>query len=167
LATGAITPFKSTTDYYGILGEAGYGYRFGVGQDYFLDVLGRVTLDFWVRRLDSGGQYGYDEYWFPISIKAGLDLSPTDVGCVGSLGLKVPVYTYQSADNPFGVNYTVTLHPEPMVSPYAEAGYKFTKHFWLTAFFDSYWFKQSSEHQGFLQPESKSYEAGVKLGWTF
>jgi len=164
LVTGAVTPFKSTTDYYGILGEAGYGYRFGLGQDYFLDVLGRVTLDFWVRRL-GGGQYGYDEYWFPISIKAGLDLSPKDVG---ALGLKVPVYTYQTADhNLFGVTFTTTLHPEPMVSPYAEAGYKFTKNFSLTGFFDSYWFKQSAVNKGFLQPESKSYEVGAKIGWTF
>ena len=136
-----------------------------MGQDYCLDVLGRLALDFWLRRL--GAQGGYDEYWFPISVKAGLDLSPKNVGWVAALGLKVPVYTYQTVDFRWLGGGTVTLHPRPMVTTYAEAGYKFTRNFSLTAFFDSYWFKQSPEHEGFLQPESKSYEVGAKLGWTF
>lgn len=164
-SSGATIPLKSTTDYYGITGEAGYGYRYGLGQDYFLDALGRLNLDFWLRRL--GSQFGYDEYWFPISVKAGFELSPRNVGWIGALGLKVPVYTYQTADFSRLGGGTVTLHPGTMVSGYAEAGYKFTSNFSLTAFFDSYWFKQSPVNEGFLQPESKSYEVGAKLRWTF
>ena len=165
MGSGGTMPLKSTTDYYGVLGEAGYGYRFGLGQDYFLDLIGRLTLDFWARHL--GSQYGYNEYWFPISVKAGLDLSPKDTGWVGAIGLKVPVYTYQTVDFGRLGGGTVTLHPGTMVTPYAEAGYQFTKNFSLEAFFDSYWFKQSAVNNGFLQPESKSYEVGAKLGWTF
>ena len=165
LASEAIMPLKSTTDYYGVLGEAGYGYRFGIGQDYYLDLLGRLTLDFWLRHL--GSQFGYDEYWFPISVKAGVDLSPKNTGWLGAIGLKVPVYTYQTADFGRLGGGTVTLHPGTMVTPYAEAGYKFTRNFSVEAFFDSYWFKQSPVNDGFLQPESKSYELGAKLGWTF
>ena len=165
LASGQISPLKSTTDYYGVLGEGGYGYRYALGQDYFVDVLGRLSLDFWLRHL--GSRFGYNEYWFPISVKAGVELSPKDVGWLAALGLKVPVYTYQTVDFGRLGGGTVTLHPGTMVSPYAEAGYKFTTHFSATAFFDSYWFKQSPVHQGFLQPESKSYEIGAKLGWTF
>jgi len=128
-------------------------------------VLGRLTLDFWLRRL--GSQYGYDEYWFPISVKAGVDLSPRETGWIGALGLKVPVYTYQTGDFGRLGGGTVTLHPGTMVSGYAEAGYKFTRNLSFSAFFDSYWFKQSPVNEGFLQPESKSYEVGAKLGWNF
>jgi len=165
LASGETMPLKSTTDYYGTTAEAGYGYRYEVGQNYFFDVLGRVNLDFWVRHL--GSLHGYNEYWFPINVKAGVELSPREVGWVAALGLKVPVYTYQTADFDRLGGGTVTLHPKPMVTPYAEAGYKFNKNLSLAAFFDSYWFKQSAVHEGFLQPESKSYQVGVRVGWLF
>jgi hypothetical protein len=165
LQTGATTPLKSTTDYYGVIGEAGYGYRWDVAGDYQLDVLGRLSLDFWLRHL--GSAYGYNEYWFPISLKAGVEISPKNIGWIGALGLKVPVYTYQTVDLARLGGGTVVLHPKTMVSPYAEVGYKFTDHASISAFFDGYWFRQSSVHDGFLQPESKSYEVGAKLGWTF
>jgi hypothetical protein len=165
LSSGGFIPLKSTTQYYGILAEAGYGYRFALSESQFLDVLGGLSLDFWLRRL--GSQYGYDEYWFPISAKAGIAVSARDVGWIGALGIKVPFYTYQTADFQRLDGGTVTLHPKPMVSGFAEAGYKFSRHMSLSAFFDSYWFKQSDVEDGWFQPESKSFQIGAKLGWNF
>ena len=167
------TPLKMTTDYYGGLLELRYGHRWGWGEKQYLDLMGGAGVEGWERSGNGGAPPGYSEYWIPIYLKAGLDLAPKETGWVGALGLKLPVYTTQVADlEKFGLG-TATLHPGPMVSGYAEAGYKFTKHFSLTTFFDSYWFKQSSAASSnngtviVFQPESKSFEAGAKVGWTF
>ncbi len=161
LPGGELQPLKSTTDYYGGLLEARYGYRWPLGQEHFLDLMAGPGDELWLRRL--GGPGGYDEVWLPLYFKAGADLSPRETGWIGALGLKVPFYTAQWANT----TPSTTLHPGPMVSAYAEAGYKFGPHFSLSAFFDSYWFTESSVSSGFFQPESKTYQVGAKLGWTF
>jgi hypothetical protein len=161
LADDETIPLKSTTDYYGGLLEGRYGYRFPIGQTQFLDLMAGIGADLWLRRL--GGPGGYDEFWAPIYLKAGLDLASRETGWLGAVGLKLPVYTTEVSN----VSGTVTLHPGPMVSGYAEAGYQFTRNFSATAFFDSYWFTESSVQSGWFQPESKSYQVGAKLGWTF
>ena len=161
-SSGEPAAIKSTTDYYGALLEGRYGYRWLLRPDYFLDGLAGVGVDAWLRRLQGPG--GYDEFWLPLYFKAGFELGHRQTGWIGALGLKVPVYTSEFSKLDTS---TLTLHPKTMVSAYAEAGYQFTTHFSATAFFDSYWFKESSVSQGFLQPESKTFSAGAKLGWTF
>jgi hypothetical protein len=132
--------------------------------------MGGATLDFWDRHLNGGG-HGEDEYWFPITLKGGVDLTPRMLGWVGSAGLKVPVFTYEKSHAERYGEGTVSLYPQAMVSAYGELGYQFTRHFSARAFFDSYWFRQSpTVQQGpFLitQPESQTYEVGAKLDWTF
>ena len=159
------TPLKTTTDYYGGLLEERYGYRWGLGEKQYLDLMGGIGLDFWLRSLNGPG--GYNEYWLPIYLKAGLEVSPKETGWIGTLGVKAAVYTTQIADFGRMGGGTVTVHPGTMPSGYAEAGYKFTKNLSAAVFFDSYWFSKSSMESGVYQPESKSYEVGVKVGWTF
>ncbi len=161
LANGEIEPLKSTTEYYGGLLEGRYGYRWALGQEHFLDLMAGPGVELWLRRL--GGPGGYDELWLPLYLKAGADLSPRERGWIASLGLKLPFYTTQWVY----ITPSPTLHPQPMVSGYAEAGYRFGPHFSLTAFFDSYWFNKSPVQSGYYQPESKTFQAGAKIGWTF
>ncbi len=161
LEGGETVPLKSTTDYYGGLLEGRFGYRWPLWTEYYLDGLAGLGVEGWLRRLQGPG--GYDEFWLPLYFKAGFDLAPRETGWVGAIGLKVPFYTSQFTN----LEGSDTLHPQPMVSAYAEAGYQFTRHFSATAFFDSYWFHESPVAAHFFQPESKSYQVGAKLGWTF
>lgn len=161
LPDGETIPLKATTDYFGGLVEARFGYRWDLADDYYLDALAGLGVDAWLRRLQGPG--GYDEFWLPLFFKAGVEVAPRQIGWIGSVALKVPFYTSQFSK----VDGTLVLHPNPMVSGSAEAGYKFTPHFSAVAFFDSYWFKESSVSKGFFQPESKSYQVGAKIGWTF
>lgn len=167
LQTGALQPLKSTTTYVGGLIDGRFGYRWNLGEAQNLDFLAGPGVEFWWRGLQAAS--GYDEYWIPLYVRAGFDLSPSqDAGWLAALGAKVPVYTTQFADlDKFGLGW-ITLHPKPMVSGYAELGYQFTRGLTLAAFFDSYWFKQSAPGDfGVFQPESKTYQVGLKVGWTF
>lgn len=163
------TPVKSTTDYYGGLGELRYGYRWDLNDEQYMCLMGGAGVEDWLRSIN--GQGGYDENWLPIYLKAGLELSPVKKGWIGTLGIKVPIYTVETIDFGRVGGGTVTLHPGVMPSLYAEAGYQFTRHLSAAAFFDSYWFAQSSPEPAggvlIYQPESKSYQVGVKVGWTF
>jgi hypothetical protein len=158
--------------------EGRFGYRFALGTNHFLDAMGGLGFEGWLRR--SRSEFGYDEYWFPLYLKAGVEVAPSkDTGWIGALGIKVPVYTTEEVDFGRLGGPTITLHPGVNPSGYAEAGYQFTPQLSLVAFFDSYWFAKSPVESrtfvtdtevvrvGFLQPESKSYHVGLKLGWTF
>lgn len=163
------TPVTTTTDYYGGFGEFRYGYRWDLNDEQYLDLMGGAGVEDWERSLNGSG--GYDENWLPIYLKAGLELCPVEKGWIGTLGVKVPVYTDETLDFGRQGGGTVTLHPGVEPSLYAQAGYQFTRHISAVAFFDSYWFAQSPpEPLGsvlFYQPESKSYRVGVEFGWTF
>jgi hypothetical protein len=162
------TPIKATSVYYGGLGEFRYGYRWGLDENQYLDLMGGVGVEDWYRHLNGSG--GYGENWTPIYLKAGFELCPEETGWIGTLGVKVPVYTIEMVDATPGLN-AVTLHPGTRPSGYAEAGYQFTKNLSLVAYFDSYWFAASPPANAgpidVYQPESLSYAVGVKLGWTF
>ena len=168
------TPAKSETEYFGARLEGKFGYHYvDLGEKHSLDIIGGLGLDFWLRRLDAGGNHGYDEYWLPFYLKAGVEVCPnTEKGWIAALGFKLPLYTIEMADLDI---ITVTLHPKSYISAYAEAGYKFSRHLSVVAFFDSYRFARSDvatifygdQALTFWQPESEGYSVGAKLGWTF
>lgn len=163
------TPLKSTTDYYGGLVDCGAGYRWTSSKNRYLDLIGRFGVEDWQRDLNGSG--GYGENWLPFYFKAGFETSREREGWTAALGVKIPIYTWQHVDlSKFGAG-TLTLHPDSRPSPYAEFGYVFTRHLSVTAYFDSYWFSQSpTVSNGYVagfQPESITYQAGLKAGWTF
>ena len=164
------TPVKTTTDYLGGFGEMRFGYRWYWTKHQHAELMGGFGLEDWERSLNGSG--GYDENWMPIYFKAGLELTPDPKGWMGTLGVKVPFYTDQTVDMSRVGGPKFNLYPGVEPSVYAELGYQFSKHLFAEAFFDSYWFAQSPTRDigGVLeayQPESKSYRAGVKVGWTF
>ena len=175
-----IAPLKSRTEYYGGLVEGRFGYRWDLGPSQFLDAMGGPGFEGWLRRLREDS--GYDEYWFPIYLKLGVEIAPSkETGWIGALGLKLPVYTSEVVDQGRLGFPNVTLHPEIKISGYAEAGYKFTRNFSAVVYADSYWFAESRFEQAgtvqddsgqifqrfVRQPESKTYQIGLKIGWTF
>ncbi len=164
------TPVKSTTDYLGGFGEMRFGYRWNWPRHQHVEIMGGFGLEDWQRSLNGSG--GYDENWMPIYFKAGLELTPAPKGWIGTLGVKVPVYTDQTVDLSRVGGPKFDLYPGTMPSVYAEAGYQFSNHLMAEAFFDSYWFSQSPTRDiggglAAYQPESKTYRVGVKVGWTF
>jgi hypothetical protein len=124
-------------------------------------------MDLWLRRIDPDGNAGYDERWLPFYFKVGVELVPkADRGWIGGVGLKVPFYTVQTVDRGNFGGGEVTLNPKPGISPYLEVGYQ-VKSSSAALYFDSYWFKESNPNGGIFQPDSKAFQIGVRLGWSF
>jgi hypothetical protein len=164
------TPLKSTTGYIGGSGEMRFGYRWSLARHQRVELMGGFGFEDWTRSLNGPG--GYTENWLPIYFKAGLELTPDPTGWIGTVGVKVPIYTDQTVDLSRQGGPTFNLYPGSMPSLYADLGYQFCKHLSAEAFFDSYWFSVSPPKDlgGGLeayQPESKTYQVGVKVGWTF
>lgn len=164
------TPVKTTTDYLGGFGEMRFGYRWHFISHQYVEFMGGFGLEDWERTLNGSG--GYDENWMPIYFKAGLDLTPVPRGLIAALGVKVPIYTDQTVDLSRVGGPKFNLYPGVEPSVYGKLGYQFTRHLSAEAFFNSYWFAQSPIRDiggglAAYQPESKTYQVGVKVGWTF
>ncbi len=162
-------PVKSTTDYYGGLVDFGVGRRWTSAKGRTLDLMGRFGVENWERDLNGPG--GYAEHWIPLYVKLGVETEPEKNGWTGALGVKAAVYTFQEVDlNKFGLG-KISLNPGTRPSGYGELGYQINQHLSVTGYFDSYWFAQSpNDNNGIIvafQPESWTYQAGVKVGWTF
>lgn len=160
-----LVPTTARVEYIGGLAEGQVLYRMSLTKCYSGSWFGAIGADIWNRSI--GGAGGYSELWKVFYARAGYEIAPkTGSGFVGNLGVKMPMYVANTADFPgFG---HVTTEPKPRPSGYAEAGYQFNDLFAVTAFFDSYWFGQSDVvSPGLLQPESKQYEIGLRLKWSF
>jgi hypothetical protein len=163
-------PVNTFVDYYGGEFDFGGGKRWvSTKHDQNIDLVGRFGLEYWQRTLDGPG--GYTEDWLPLFVKFGVETGPIDnKGWTSALGVKMSVWTFEHVDlSQYGLG-SVDLNPKQRPAGYAEAGYQFN-HFSLTAYFDSYWFGRSDkEENGIIiawQPNSWTYSAGLKAGWTF
>jgi hypothetical protein len=165
----ATSTISTTTHYVGGLAELGGGYRWKTSHDRSIDLVGGVGAEDWDRSFQ--GYSGYGANWLPIYLKGGLETGPDENGWTGALGIKLPVYVIEQTDFSFAGYGTITLHPAVRPSGYASAGYQFNRHFSVTTFFDSYWFGQSpfvnSGGASFYQPESFTFQVGLKLSWAF
>jgi hypothetical protein len=159
-------------DYYGGELDFGGGKRWvSTKHEQNIDLVGRFVVEYWQRTFTGPG--GYTEDWLPLSVKFGVETSPTgNKGWTSALGVKMSVWTFEHVDwSQFGVG-SFNLNPAQRPAGYAELGYQY-KHFSLTAYFDSYWFGRSDTDyngNGFVavyQPNSWTYSAGLKAGWTF
>jgi len=161
------TSYQTETVYAGWLLEGGGGCRIPLNEHQALDLMGRLGMELWLRRLDPDGSAGYDEYWLPFYLKVGAEVAAiADKGWMAGLGLKVPLYTAETVDLDRQGGGTITLNPKPRLSPYFEGGYKY-KAFSVLGYFDSYWFNESDPDGGIYQPESLSLQVGVRLAWNF
>ncbi len=158
------TPATTRTEYVGGLVEAQALWKSPLTEDYSGSWKGAVGADIWDRSLSGSG--GYDELWTVAYARGGYEIAPQNqTGWLGDVGIKMPMNAANTANFPgFG---HVTVHPKPRPSGYLEGGYKFNNTLALTAYFDSYWFGQSRVVDGLLQPESRQYQIGLRLKWSF
>jgi hypothetical protein len=162
-------PATGTTTYSGMRHEAQAIHRFA-GSWEFVAGLG---LDLWTR--DLGG--GQTEDWTVAFARLGAEAGGRATrGWFAAGGLKVPVYTSEDAHlTSIGFDQNPTLKPGKSPSAYAELGYRFSRHWTLSGYYDSYRFAESRREpvtmggQRFLvfQPESKVDSWGVKLYYHF
>ena len=156
------TPISSDTHYRGVQNELRYVYRMAGGAD----VAGAFGWDHWRRELSSSQREDYDALY----VRAGAGFgSMIQKGPFGSAGLKLPVYVRENAhfDAIFGIP-NARLRPRTKVSFYGNVGYRFNPRWDVTAYYDSYRFKQSNTTSfGFFQPESKQDQYGLKLQHNF
>src|SRR5258705_8987170 len=153
-ATQEGTPVKTTTQYYGGLGEVRGFYRAVTGQEYSFDVVAGLGVEGWWRSI--WGEGGYTEEWLVGYAKLGVELDPKGRGWIGNVGIKYPFYTDEVARlTEVGFPDDVELHPGKHVSLYFEGGYRFTKNFSALAVFVSWGVDESDVSAGFFRPGSR------------
>jgi hypothetical protein len=181
----ASAPATGRTDYSGIVNEVQAIYRLP-GSPAGLELVGGLIWDYWNRQLTV---FQKEQYWIA-SLRVGLNADrrqPT--GWFGGAGVKYPFYTRQDAHlTDIDFNANPRLKPKGDFSLYADAGYRFTRHWSLTGYYDSYRFGESDptpflvnpfvrgctgvppdDARGcqLVQPASKVDSLGLRLQYTF
>ena len=156
------TPLNSDTHYRGVQNELRFVYRMAGGAD----VHGAFGWDHWRRELSSQQREDFDALY----LRAGAGFgSMIQQGLFGSIGVKLPFYVRENAhfDQLFAIP-NANLRPRTHVSFYANVGYRFNPNWDVTAYYDSYRFRQSNTTSfGFFQPESKQDQYGLKAQRNF
>jgi len=166
-------PVAGTTSYIGMSNEGQLRYRLAPQRGYWLDLMGAAGYDFWERKLTSVQQEDYRVAF----VRLGMEIGPSsEIGVVGGLGLKYPVWTEEDA-NLFSEGYDQNpkLHPGKEVSVYGHIGYRFRRNLAVIGYLDGYRFTESDPitvTQGgatyqFVQPQSTMLNLGIKLQYLF
>ena len=169
------TPVATTTQYSGAVHEGQMYYRFD-NAALKLDLVGGLGLDTWERSIANKG-YNQIEDFLIIYLRSGIHIDqPAERGFHGAGGLKYPVYTWEDAhlDN-LGYTSNPTLKPGKAVSLYGELGYRISKRWDITGYYDSWRFKRSDtvfttdggNLVGIYQPESRMDAYGVTVQYLF
>jgi hypothetical protein len=162
-------PINGTTEYTGIINELQAIWRFDGGGA----LLAGLGLDYWNRQLTDI----QSEEWWVTFVRLGGELgNRSRNGFFAGAGVKYPIYIVEDAHlNDIGFDQNPKLYPGRSPSFYAELGYRFTRQWSLTGYYDSYRFKQSpgeSVTAGgvpfiVFQPESKVDTYGLRLHLHF
>ena len=172
--TGALlftgTPFSGETRYRGWSHELQAIWR-AAGSA--LDVVLAGGVDSWERRLNVGQQ----EDWLTIYVKLGMAYNAVArQGVTGSLGIKYPAWTRENAHlETVGALNNPKLRPGKEPSLYGTLGYRFNPKWDVTAYYDSFRFKQSNSVAVVtptaagtaFQPESRMDVFGLKVQHNF
>jgi opacity protein-like surface antigen len=168
------TPVKSTTEYRGLVNEGQASYRFP-GNSLGAEFVAGLGLDLWERRLSSF----QSEDWRVLFVRLGANLDKGGLtGWFGGAGFKYPVYVDQDAHFPsIGFSPNPHLRPKGELSLYGQLGYRFSRNWNLSAYYDSYRFRESGDvsvrdrftgtPQSFFQPESSIDSFGLRLQYRF
>ena len=181
----ASAPATGTTEYNGLVNEALAIYRLP-GSRYGLEFVSGLIWDYWNRQLTA---FQREQYWVA-SLRLGVNADRRESsGWFGGAGLKYPFYTREDAHlTDIDFNANPRLQPKGTFSLYADAGYRFTRNWSLTGYYDSYRFKESDptpflinpfvpgctgvapdRPQGcqLVQPASKVDSLGLRLQYSF
>ena len=174
-------PASGTTEYSGLVNEGQAIYRFP-GNPYGAEFVSGLAWDYWNRQLSADQR---EQYWVA-SLRFGFNLDArAATGWFGGAGLKYPFYVHQDAHlTDIGFTSNPSLTPKGALSLYAQAGYRFSRNWSLTGYYDSYRFKESdptpvvvnpfapptSECRTgcrLVQPTSSTDSFGLRLQYSF
>jgi hypothetical protein len=164
------TPSQATTDYAGIRNELQGLYR--AEADSVLGLVGGIGLDYWQRSLSFTSQR---EDWAVLYARAGIETGRWH-GLFAGAGVKFPLKTLEDAHfTDAGFDRNPELRPGRELSLYADLGYRMSRRWQLTAYYDSYRFAQSpvvmltSGTSAFTawQPRSTMDVVGLRLDYFF
>lgn len=169
---GGTTPYESETSYQGFKTDADFVFT---GDDGLAGVsmFAGLGMQYWLRELDDGGEFGYDEYWYTLDTRVGLKFqfagAYPDVTYRGLIGLLLPIYNYEvikGAD--IAGDDEVDLEPKPKVGYVAEFGAD-VRNWHLVAFYEAQHFGKSDlDDSGTVyQPKSDKQVIGVRAGLNF
>lgn len=144
-------PITGTTEYGGLINEGQAIYRFP-GNASGAEFVSGLAWDYWNRQLSSDQR---EQYWVA-SVRLGLNLDRrASTGWFGGAGLKYPFYTHEDGHlTEIGFTSNPTLQPRGDVSLYAQAGYRFSRNWSLTGYYDSYRFKESDPTPVVVNPSA-------------
>jgi hypothetical protein len=161
-------PIRGTTEYTGFITELQGIYRSPGGNAALIAGLG---FDYWNRQLTDVQK----EEWYVTFARLGVELgnrTRRSGGVFAGGGVKYPLYIAEDAHlNDIGFDSNPKLHPGRAPSLYAEIGYRFSAQWALTAYYDSYRFRESpAEHTSVggapfivFQPQSSVDTFGLRL----
>ncbi|HMP89086.1 MAG TPA: hypothetical protein PJ991_02735 [Kiritimatiellia bacterium] len=170
--SGNMTPYKSETSYGGLLGEFDVSWNMLDADDMQARPFVGAGSRFWLRQLDDGGIYGYDEYWLTIYARAGLIISfqpGPDTTWYASGALILPVYNYEWVLNvPFAPDDQIELKPRKRTGYRLESGIRHGR-FTAALFHEALDFGQSPPDKSgvFYQPASEMRLTGIRAGISF
>jgi len=153
-------PITGTTEYTGLSNEGQAVYRVP-GSPYGLELVSGLIVDYWNRQLSS---FQREQYWVG-SLRLGLNADRREaIGWFGGAGLKYPFYTREDAHlTDIGFNSNPRIKPKGALSAYAEAGYRFSRNWSLTGYYESYRFKQSDSTPTVFNPDIPDCAAGCRI----
>ncbi len=170
-ATQAGVPVKSTSKYWGFKLRTDVGQQVPLGQSFVIEPFAGLALWVWSRTVEDSvtvqgtPAFGYTEDWTSLFARLGLRgtaaLSSSASWFVEG-GAKLPLYN----ENYAHIGSGITLNPGREVAFFAETGFKIHA-FSLSVSYDGQRYSVSDVSDGFVQPESKADQYGVKAGWTF
>jgi len=178
-------PATGTSEYAGLANEGQAIYRVP-GSANGMEFVSGLVLDYWNRRLSSVQR---EQYWVA-SVRLGLNFDRRESqGWFGGGGLKYPFWTRQDAHlTDIGFNANPHLEPKGALSLYGDVGYRFTRHWSLAGYYESYRFNESDSTQRLInpsvqgctgvapdpaggcrvfQPQSKQDSFGLRLQYSF
>ena len=168
--TGQYIPYNSKTSYYGVRGNADFGYKFK-GNNYVVTPYCGYGFDFWDRVLDADlfepeGEHGYSELWIYTAVRVGADGQYTlsqNVNIFTDLCLNIFPYVSESISSN---GRDVTLEPEGKIGFDFEAGLSYND-LMFSFFWKERQFGKSDENDGAYQPDSEERRIGVQIGLIF
>lgn len=141
LFTGA--PIRGTSRYAGMANEGELRWRTRFKQNYRVDLLFALGLDFWERKLTAVQSEDYEIGYLRLGGEIGIQGGE---GWTAGAGVKYPFYTHEDAHlTSIGFDSNPALKPGPDVSLFANLGYRFTDKISVIAYYDGYRFKKSQE----------------------
>jgi len=169
---GGKQPYKSDTTYYGLVGDLDASMNLSNNEQMQLRPFAGIGTRYWLRKLDDGGRFGYDEYWLTVYGRAGLRVhvisSPATAWHLMAAVI-LPFYNYEWAVNvPFTPDDSIELEPKEKTGYQVEGGVTHGR-LAVAVFYEALDFGQSNPDKTgvFYQPASEMRLIGVRAGITF